>query len=113
MASFSVISRRAARVHFLTPLGKLDRTTAALLRQEFDAVVRGSAALIVVNLSRLTMLDEAGIELLLEMNTACGGVANRLRVINGARPIARMLERTGAQERLPIMAIRTADPTPI
>jgi anti-anti-sigma factor len=113
MASFSIISRRSAGVHFLTPVGRLDRATGAILQGEFDAVARGNAALIVVNLSRLSMLTPAGIDVLLEITERCEDGAGRLRVINGSRPVARALEITGARERLPIMPPRTADPTPI
>ena len=112
MTSFSIISRRSAGVHFLTPVGRLDGSTAPMLQSEYDAVARGSAALIVLNLSRLSMLTPAGIEVLLRIN-AREDNANRLRVINGSRPVARALEITGARERLPVMSPRTADPTPI
>jgi len=113
MASFSIVSRRSAGVHFLTPVGRLDRISGPLLENEFNAVARGTASLIVVNLSRLTMLTPAGIETLLRINDACAEGAGRLRVINGSRPVARALETTGACERLPIMSPRSADPTPI
>ena len=99
-------------MHFLTPVGRLDGSTAPMLQSEYDAVARGSAALIVLNLSRLSMLTPAGIEVLLRIN-AREDNANRLRVINGSRPVARALEITGARERLPVMSPRTADPTPI
>jgi anti-sigma B factor antagonist len=113
MASFSIVSRRSAGVHFLTPVGRLDRITGPMLENEFDATARGTAALIVVNLSRLSMLTPAGVEVLLRINDACADDAGRLRVINGSRPVARALEITGAWDRLPIMSPRTADPTPI
>jgi len=113
MASFSIISRRSAGVHFLTPVGRLDRSTGPMLKSEYDAVARGSAALIVLNLSRLSMLTPAGVEVLLQINDASEAGPARLRVINGSRPVARALEITGARERLPVMSPRTADPTPI
>jgi anti-sigma B factor antagonist len=113
MASFSIISRRSAGVHFLTPVGRLDRGTGPMLQSEFDAVARGNAALIVVNLSRLSMLTPAGIEVLLKINDSCADSTARLRVINGSRPVARALEITGARDRLPVMSPRSADPTPI
>jgi anti-anti-sigma factor len=110
-ASFSVINRRAGRVHFLTPVGRLDLNTGAILQREFDAIERGNAAIIVVNLSRLTMLDSDGIDVLLQINDACGGDAGRLRVINGPGPIARVVEIAGARDRLPIVSGATAEPT--
>ena len=55
-------------MHFLTPVGRLDRSTGPMLKSEFDAVARGNAALIVVNLSRLSMLTPAGIDVLLQIN---------------------------------------------
>jgi anti-anti-sigma factor len=113
MASFSVISRRVGRVHFLTPVGRLDLDTAPVLQRYFDAVESSNASIIVVNLSRLTTLDSAGIDLLLALDEACGGEAGRLRVINGSRPIRRVFEVAGVRDRLPIVAKGTADPTPI
>jgi anti-sigma B factor antagonist len=113
MASFSIVSRRSAGVHFLTPVGRLDRTSGPRLENEFNAVARGNASLIVVDLSRLSTLTPAGVEILLRINDACAEDAGRLRVINGSRPVAQALETTGAWERLPIMPPRTADPTPI
>ena len=113
MASFSVISRRVGRVHFLTPLGRLDLDTAPLLQRHFDDVASGNAAIIVVNLSRLTTLDSAGIDLLLALDDAGGGHAGRLRMINGSRPIRRVVEVAGVRDRLPIVAKGSADPTPI
>jgi anti-sigma B factor antagonist len=113
MASFSIISRRSAGVHFLTPVGRLDRNTGPMLRSEFDAVARGNATLIVVNLSRLSMLTPAGIDVLLQINESSAGSTARLRVINGSRPVARALEITGARDSLPVMSPRSADPTPI
>jgi anti-anti-sigma factor len=113
MASFSVISRRVGRVHFLTPVGRLDLDTAPVLQRHFDTVESGNAAIIVVNLSRLTTLDPAGIDLLLQLDDACGGDTGRLRVINGSRPIRRVVEVAGVRDRLPIVVKGTADPTPI
>ena len=112
MASFSIISRRSAGVHFLTPVGRLDGSAGPMLQGEYDAVARGSAALIVLNLSRLSTITPAGIEVLLRIN-AREDSADRLRVIDGSRPVARALEIAGARERLPVMSPRTADPTPI
>ena len=83
-----------------------------MLHGEYDAVARGSAALIVLNLSRLSTITPAGIEVLLRIN-AREDSAERLRVIDGSRPVARALEIAGARERLPVMSPRTADPTPI
>jgi anti-anti-sigma factor len=112
MASFSVISRRVGRVHFLTPLGRLDFDTASILQRQFDAVERGNAAIIVVNLSRLTTLDAAGIDLLLQIGEVCSG-DGRLRVINGSGPIGREVDMAGVRDRLPIVATGTPDPAPI
>ena len=100
-------------MHFLTPVGRLDRSTGPMLKSEYDAVARGSAALIVLNLSRLSMLTPAGVEVLLQINDASEAGPARLRVINGSRPVARALEITGARERLPVMSPRPAAPTPI
>jgi anti-anti-sigma factor len=113
MASFSIISTRSAGVHFLTPLGKLDGATARILQSEFDAVARSNAAVIVVDLSRLSLLTDAGIDMLLRINATCEDNPGRLRVFNGSRPVARALEITGARDRLPIMPVGTADRTPI
>jgi anti-anti-sigma factor len=112
MASFSVISRRVGRVHFLTPVGRLDLDTAPILQRQFDGVERGNATIIVVNLSRLTTLDAAGIEVLLQIDEACAG-DGRLRVISGSGPIGREVDMAGVRLGLPIVPTGTPDPAPI
>ena len=68
--------------HLLNYFPKISRyfDTASILQRQFDAVERGNAAIIVVNLSRLTTLDAAGIDLLLQIGDVCSG-DGRLRVV--------------------------------
>jgi anti-anti-sigma factor len=88
----------------LTPIGELDLATAPLLERVFDAVLReDDAEPIIVDLRELSFMDSTGIHLLLRMQAACEG-ADRLRIINGSRPVERVLDVSGVRGRLPIIS---------
>lgn len=106
---FSVRERREGGAYRLTPIGELDLVTTPILERAFDAVVGDDAAeVIVVDLTELSFMDSTGIHLLLRMKAACEG-ADRLRVINGSRPVQRLLDVTGVRAVLPIIS-RDGDP---
>jgi anti-sigma B factor antagonist len=106
---FSVRETREGRAHRLTPIGELDLVTTPILERAFDAILRDDdAEMIVVDLTELSFMDSTGIHLLLRMQAACEG-ADRLRVINGSRPVQRILDVTGVRALLPIIT-RNDDP---
>ena len=100
----SIRETSEGRVHRLTPIGELDLVTAPLLETAFDAALGDDGAgVIVVDLTELTFMDSTGIHLLLRMHAACED-GNRLRVINGSRQVARLLDITGVRAHLPIIS---------
>ena len=106
---FSVRETHEGGALRLTPIGELDLVTTPILERAFDAVFReGDPEMIVVDLTELSFMDSTGIHLLMRMQAACGG-ADRLRVINGTRPVARILDVSGVRALLPIIS-RDDDP---
>jgi anti-sigma B factor antagonist len=100
----SVRETREGAVHRLTPVGELDLATAPVLESAFDDALRDAdAEMIVVELTELSFIDSTGIHLLMRMHRACAD-ADRLRVINGSRPVERMLDLTGVRAHLPIIS---------
>jgi len=107
----SICQRRENAVHRLTPIGELDLATAPRLERAFDAVLNDRGAeTIVVDLTELSFFDSTGVHLLLRMHAACHD-GDRLRIINGSRAVARVLDLAGVCARLPIIA-RDQDPVP-
>jgi anti-sigma B factor antagonist len=105
----SIRSSREGVLHRLTPIGELDLSTAPMLEDAFDAArADESAAMVVVDLTELSFIDSTGIHLLLRMYAACAD-GDRLRVVNGSRPVERLFDVTGVRDRLPIIS-RDADP---
>jgi anti-anti-sigma factor len=106
---FSIRHRRDGGAYRLTPTGELDLVTTPVLERAFDAVLRDEhAEMIIVDLTELSFMDSTGIHLLLRMQAACEA-ADRLRVINGSRPVNRLLDVTGVRALLPIIS-RDDDP---
>ena len=100
---FAVGSERRGRTHRLIPRGELDLATAPLLREAFDDAVRdGDAEKIVIDLTELAFMDSSGINLLLQLTEACSDT-DRLRIVNGAPMVVRVLDISGARPRLPII----------
>jgi anti-sigma B factor antagonist len=106
---FAVRETRQDGTHRLTPIGELDLVTTPILERAFDAVLRDDdAEMIVVDLTELSFMDSTGIHLLLRMQAACED-GDRLRVINGSRPVQRILDVTGVRALLPVIS-RDDDP---
>jgi anti-sigma B factor antagonist len=105
----SVSETSEGGVHRLTPIGELDLATAPVLESAFEAALRDhDAEMIVVDLTELSFIDSSGIHLLIRMHGACADL-DRLRVINGSRPVERLLDLTGVRAHLPIIS-RDCDP---
>jgi anti-anti-sigma factor len=104
LGPLSVRETREGGVHRFTPVGELDIATVPLLQSAFDAVFKDEdAEMIVVDLRELSFIDSTGIQLLIRMHRACVDV-DRLRVINGTRAVAQLLDLTGVRARLPIIS---------
>jgi anti-anti-sigma factor len=104
---FSVRNERAGRVHRVTPVGELDISTVPVLESELDAVPALDPDLvIVIDLTELAFMDSTGLHLLLRLTER---FPQRLRVINGSPGVERLLDLSGARDRLPIIS-PTSDP---
>jgi anti-sigma B factor antagonist len=100
----SIREVRESGVHRLTPVGELDVATVSLLESAFDAAfIDDGVEMIVVDLTELSFMDSTGIHLLLRMHVACESAA-RLRVIDGSRPVQRILDVSGVRASLPIIS---------
>jgi anti-anti-sigma factor len=100
----SIRETREGGVHRLTPIGELDLATAPLLESAFDAAFRDDGVeIVVVDLTELTFMDSTGINLLVRVHAACED-ADRLRVIDGSRPVQRVLDVSGVRAYLPIIS---------
>ena len=96
-----VRERGAAR---LVPTGELDVATVPDLEAAFgEAFSDVTVEMIVVDLTQLDFMDSTGINLLMRMNEACRHV-DRLRIINGAPSVVRVLDLTGVRSQLPIIS---------
>jgi len=84
----------------------LDIATAPTLESEFDAVSVGPDSIVVIDLTELTFMDSTGLHLLLRLSER---LPERLRVINGSPSVERLLDLSGARDRLPIIS-PTTDP---
>ena len=82
--------------------GELDVCTAKAVRAQLDALEPGFSRL-VVDLRRLTFMDSTGVRLLLDVHDAAGRDGHELVVVNGSRPVARVLELTGVDRLLPLV----------
>ena len=101
---FLVRETRQGGVHRLTPVGELDLVTAPLLESAFDVALRDhDAEMIVVDLTELSFMDSTGVHLLMRMRAASQD-ADRLRVIDGSRAVAQVLDITGVRAHLPIIS---------
>jgi anti-anti-sigma factor len=101
----SIRSSRDGPLHRLVPHGELDIATAADLERAFDAVFADdSVEMIVVDLTELGFMDSTGTKLLLQMYVSCEH-GDRLRIVNGSRTVARVLDLTGVRDRLPIIEV--------
>jgi anti-sigma B factor antagonist len=108
--TFSVRSERAGRVERLTPTGELDIASVPILEAEFAAVSIGPDSVVVLDLTELTFMDSTGLHLLLRLSER---LPRQLRVINGSPSVERLLDLSGARDRLPIIS-KTTDPlTPL
>jgi len=104
---FSVCIERTGRIQRLAARGELDIATVPALKGEIDAASAiDPGSVIVVDLTELTFIDSTGLHLLLRLGER---FPQRLRVISDSPGVERLLDLSGARDRLPIIP-KTADP---
>lgn len=80
--------------------GEIDLSTVAELEQRLEDPLHGGPTLLVLDLRQVTFLDSSGLRLLLRLDERQRGLGGRMVLVQGGRRVARVLELTGAGERL-------------
>lgn len=80
--------------------GEVDLSTIAEAESRFEEVLGGAHELFVLDLREVTFLDSSGLRLMLRLDERQRGEGRRLTVVRGGRRVARVLELTGADQRL-------------
>lgn len=86
-----------ARVH-----GPVDYVTAPLLRHDLFEIVDSTARLLIVDLTAVTLLSAAAMEMLLAVDIHAGAQGTELRLIATNRSVLRPLAMAGLDERIRI-----------
>lgn len=84
--------------------GEVDLSTVADVETRFEEVLRGAPALLVLDLREVTFLDSSGLRLMLRLDERQRSEGRRFTVVRGGRRVARVLELTGADERLDLVS---------
>lgn len=84
--------------------GELDLSTLEQLEAALDDGVRGTSDLVVVDLRKLTFLDSSGLRVILALHAGLREEGGRLVVVKGPRRVHRVLELTGADQELELVA---------
>ena len=98
---FRIETRADGDRTYVVPAGELDLSTVGELSAAVAAARTGSAARIVVDLRELSFIDSSGIGLLLELARAEAAAGARLEMLDGAAPVARVIDISGARSLLP------------
>jgi anti-sigma B factor antagonist len=96
---FEIARERRGTTVRLAVTGELDIATAPKLRELFAAERRDGAALIVLDLAEVTFMDSSGLHAVIDAHEDGAG---RLRIVLGPAA-ARVIDLTGARDRLPIV----------
>jgi anti-anti-sigma factor len=85
--------------------GEIDASNAADIADRLRALLTNRSLALVVDLTRTTYLDSAGINLLFELGTELSGRQQRLYLVVGSeQPIARAISLTGLDAAVPTYA---------
>jgi len=84
--------------------GEVDLSTVADVETRFEEVLEGAPALLVLDLREVTFLDSSGLRLMLRLDERQRSEGRRFTVVRGGRRVARVLELTGADERLELVS---------
>lgn len=83
--------------------GEVDLSTVAGLERRLDEVIGASAEVVLLDLRGVTFLDSSGLRLMLRLDARQREHGGRLVLVRGGRRVARVLELTGADERLELI----------
>lgn len=88
-SQFSVQSQRDPTRALIALSGELDLASEPAARAELESAL--GAEELVIDLSRLSFMDVAGVRLLLAARNACRAAGHRLLVVRGSAPVHRVL----------------------
>ncbi len=97
----SMSSERDGAVHTICLLGELDLATTARVDAELQRVEATDAWAIVVDLSGLTFISSAGVQLLVDAEVRSRADSQRLTLLRGSPAVQRVLEICGVDAALP------------
>ena len=98
------VSRRPDGAITFALSGELDLSTLEQLEAVLDDNLNGKPELVVVDLRKLTFLDSSGLRAVLALHAGVRDEGGRLVLVQGPRRVHRVLELTGADEELEIVA---------
>ena len=105
----SVTEERHGDVPIAVIDGEIDASNAGEIAVRLRALVTNRSVVLVVDLSRTTYLNSAGINLLFELDTELRDRQLHLRLVVGPeQPIARAISLTGLDTVVPVHATREA-----
>lgn len=84
--------------------GELDLSTLEQLETALDGGLDGKPEMVVIDLRELTFLDSSGLRVMLALHADLREEGGRLVLVQGPRRVQRVLELTGADEELEIVA---------
>ncbi|CAN5511417.1 hypothetical protein BH20ACT19_BH20ACT19_13360 [soil metagenome] len=83
--------------------GEVDLSTVAALERRLEEGLADTPETLVLDLRKVTFLDSSGLRLMLRLDKRQSEAGGRLVVVRGGRRVARVLELTGADERLELV----------
>jgi anti-sigma B factor antagonist len=86
----------------LTAAGEIDSTSAPVLKDRLDALLDGGARDLVIDLTRVTFLDSAGLCVLAAAYRRASAAGRRIRVLASSRAVIRPLQITGLWDLLQV-----------
>jgi anti-sigma B factor antagonist len=100
---FRVEVRSGRADGIVTPVGELDLATAETLERVVGDVADAGAALLVLDLRRLSFMDCSGLHVLLRSQSRARRADARLVIACGPGQVRRLLTMTGADQGLEIV----------
>ena len=103
LANFACSSARIGDVQMVTVLGELDGATAPVVERELRSVESTAVRAIVLDLSGVTFIDDAGVQLVLRAAARSRADANRLRLLRGPAGVQQVFRLTDVEQHLPFV----------
>jgi anti-sigma B factor antagonist len=102
-SDFRVETHTNGRVITLTVLGELDLVSSPTLAEELDRAIGSDAAVIVLDLRRLSFMDSTGLHVLVKAHQRAQEGGRRFVMTKGGDQVQRVLDLTGITELVTIV----------